>query len=226
MTLVLGALDREVDALAAALGDRVDESALGRPVYRGRIDDHPVIVSRTGVGKSMSALFAQHLVDRYAPKRIVFTGVAGSLNRGYELGDVVVARDCVQHDMDVTSMGFELGRIPYTDYRFLPADPALLEIARAIRPPRGRAHVGRILTGDRFVTDAGLRDRLAAALDGDAVEMEGASVALVAAVNALPFLLIRTISDHSDGTALDFERLLDVSAANSLHYVRELLARL
>lgn len=233
MTLVLGAMDGEVAAITA--GMEVDSRGewRGFPVVRGTIAGRPVVVSRTGVGKTLSAMLCQHLIDEYAPERIIFTGVAGALREDLEIGDTVIAEDTMQHDIDVTALGFERGRIPYSPYRFFVCDPRLVEAAMAVGGAHGRAqdrphgsvHRGRILTGDQFIADAGRREELASAFDAIAVEMEGASVGLVAAVNATPFLLIRTISDHSDGSAVEFETVVAFAADNSWHYVRGILER-
>ena len=76
---------------------------------------------------------------------------------------------------------------------------------------------GRILTGDQFVSDpdAALRERLSG-LDGSVVEMEGAAIALVATVNRVPFVIIRSVSDKADAAApADFGSFLRRAAANS-----------
>ena len=226
MTLVLGAMDGEVAAITAGMQVDAREEWNGFPVLRGEISGRPVVVSRTGVGKSLSAMLCQRLIDAWSPERIIFTGVAGALRSTLEIGDTVIAVDTMQHDMDVTALGFELGRIPYSPHRVFACDPELVRLAAGVRPPHGSAHRGRVLTGDRFVADAATRERLAQTLGGDAVEMEGASVGLVATVNSIPFLLIRTISDHSDGSAVAFEEVVSFAAGNSWHYLREIMQHL
>lgn len=223
MTLVLGAMDGEVAAIIANMQVESKEEWRGYPIVFGTISDAPVVVSRTGVGKTLSAMLCQYLIDRVGPERIIFTGVAGALHHGLEIGDTVVARDAIQHDLDVTALGLEIGQVPFSPYRVFRCDEELVRRALAVTPPHGRAHEGRILTGDQFVADAAVRERLASSLGGDAVEMEGASVGLVATVNEIPFLLIRTISDHSDGSALEFARLVSFAAENSWHYLTRML---
>lgn len=223
MTVVLGAMDGEVAAITRNMeADRSFEWR-GFPVAEGRISGSPVVVSRTGVGKTLSAMLCQHLIDEYAPARIIFTGVAGALHEGLEIGDTVVATDTLQHDMDVTALGFAPGQIPYSPHRVFTCDEALVRIALGLTAPHGRSHRGRILTGDQFIADPDRREQLARELAGDAVEMEGASVALVATVNQIPFLLIRTISDHSDGSAASFETVVELAAENSWYYLQGVL---
>ncbi len=151
------------------------------------------------------------------PDYLIVTGIAGSVRDGLDLGDVVVSRDCVQHDLDATALGFELGQVPYTEHRILRADPRLVELALATQVDGQRVVAGRILTGDQFVSDPddALRRRLSE-LDGSVVEMEGAAIALVATVNRVPFVIIRSVSDKADAAApADFGAFLRRAAANS-----------
>jgi adenosylhomocysteine nucleosidase len=223
MTLILGALDREIEAVAQGMELDARDEWRGFPVYRGRISGRPVVVSRSGVGKTQSAMLAQHLIDQERPSRLIFTGVAGALDPELVLGDMVIGEAAVHHDMDCTLMGFAPGQIPYTEYRTIAADPALVACAQSVVPLHGRSVTGLILTGDQLIGSAEVRDRLVATFGGQAVEMEGASVALVAAINAVPFLLLRTISDHADESVADFGQVLSVAAENSWHYLTVIL---
>lgn len=227
MTLILGAMDGEIAAFLQVISSQVQEKWHGFAVVRGTLDARQVVVSKSGVGKSLSAAVTQHLMDRYAPSRVIFTGLAGAIAPEIEPGDTLVARDCLQYDLDATALGFKLGEVPYTPYRILTSDPALVEIARHYQPAQGRLMVGRVLTGDRFLVESGAPQfqYLRRDLEGDAVEMEGASVALVATVNRVPFLIVRTISDRADGNAdIDFNAFLADASRNSLACVRHILA--
>lgn len=229
MIIILGAMDEEISAFLSVMHNRRTATWQGIDEHFGNIDEHPVMVTRSGVGKVMAAMRTQHLIDKHAPRAILFTGLAGSLKADIEIGDTVVARDLVQHDMDTAQLGFARGHIPYTDLRFLPSSPELLEIATSYQPPEGRVHLGRICTGDQFITHRELASHgyLHDELAGHAVEMEGASVALVSTLNKVPFLVARTISDKADGSAvLNFHEFLPRASLNSVSFVRHLLAHL
>lgn len=230
MTLVLGALDGELSVIAERLEAAVDESWSGYPVLRGRLSGPPpgeeIVLGRTGVGKVQAALLAQHLIDVYAPDRIVMVGVAGSLTRELDVGDVVVADASVQHDMDVTSLGFAPGEIPYTAHHRVPCSPALRREALAAGPHESeRVVAGTIVSGDQFIDQPERKAWLTRTFAAPCVEMEGAAVGLVAAVNTLPFCLIRVISDHADGKAARFEDVLALAARRAWHYLSGMFAR-
>jgi adenosylhomocysteine nucleosidase len=229
MIVILGAMDAEISAFLSVMQDRVTTNWQGIDEHIGKIDSRPVLVSKSGVGKAMAAMRTQHLIDRHAPRAILFTGLAGSLRSDVEIGDTVVASDLVQHDLDTATLGYPRGAIPFTNIRFLAADPALLAIASTYQPEHGKLHLGRICTGDQFITHRELASHsyLHDEFAGYAVEMEGASVALVSTLNGVPFLVARTISDRADGSAVvNFNEFLPRASHNSLAFVRKLLGEL
>jgi adenosylhomocysteine nucleosidase/adenosylhomocysteine/aminodeoxyfutalosine nucleosidase len=128
--------------------------------------------------------------------------------------------------MNAISLGFQRGEIPYSPYRILACDTGLVDLAMRCVPEAGKVVTGRILTGDQFITNRTLKSMqyLYDDLAGDAVEMEGASVGLVATVNRIPFLLIRVISDRADTYAhIDFQSFLPKASRNSLQFIRHVL---
>ena len=230
MTVILGALDGELTALIAALGDARHVTWHGVPVHTGTLSAadggarESVVIARTGVGKVQAALLAQRLIDRYEPNRVVMVGVAGSLREDLHVGDVVVAEATVQHDMDVTGLGFAPGAIPYTDYHVIPCDRALIDAALATLPEAGEQLLGGlVISGDQFIDDHEVKHRLAEVHQAACVEMEGAAVGLVARVNDLPFLLLRIISDQADGKAANFEEVLGLAATRAWHYLSQMI---
>lgn len=184
------------------------------------------VVAHCGVGKVFGAMVSQHCLDAYHPRALIFTGVAGALNPDLNIGDVVVSRDLIQHDVDGRALGFERGRLLLTDWKVFAADDALRRKAMSARLEGFALREGRILTGDQFMTRESIRSHayLTDELSGDAVEMEGAAVAQVCTLNQTPFLIVRTISDKADGDAVkDFNAFLPVVAHNSYAVLRAVL---
>jgi 5'-methylthioadenosine/S-adenosylhomocysteine nucleosidase len=187
----------------------------GMDYYKGHLGGEEVVVGMTGVGKVMAAMITQKLSDLFKPKGIIFSGIAGALNPALDIGDLVVSKECLQHDMDASSLGFKIGEIPYTGVRVLESDKSLHDKAMMFKLEGIKVISGRILTGDQFINTSSDEKRkfLKDELQGDAVEMEGASVAFTAFMNKIPFLLIRVISDRADGNApSDFKKFLKRSS--------------
>jgi adenosylhomocysteine nucleosidase/adenosylhomocysteine/aminodeoxyfutalosine nucleosidase len=226
MIALLGALDGEISEFLTVLENAKKKTWTDFIFYTGVLENQDVIVAKSGVGKVMSALVTQRIIDVYKPEALIFSGVAGGLREGIEIGDTLVAADCVQHDLNAISLGFARGEVPYSPYRILTCDENLVAAALQCVPESGKVVRGRILTGDQFITNRSLGSLqyLYDDLAGDAVEMEGASVGLVATVNKIPFLLIRTISDRADTNAhLDFKGFLPTASKNSLRFIRHVL---
>jgi adenosylhomocysteine nucleosidase/adenosylhomocysteine/aminodeoxyfutalosine nucleosidase len=229
MIVILGAMDTEIAEFLSVIEERETTLWQGIEEHRGTLDGHRVLVSKTGVGKVMAAMRVQHFIDNTSPRALLFTGLAGSLKQGIRIGDTVLGRDLVQHDLESAVLGLPRGQIPFTDIRYLAPDAQLLAIATRYQPREGRVHLGRICTGDQFITHREMASHahLHDELDGDAVEMEGAAVALVCSMNGLPFLVARTISDMADSNAVaNFEEILPRASHNSLAFVRHMLAGL
>lgn len=229
MILILGAMQEEIQAFLEK-ADHIETIQWKEfTEYKAELFGKVVVIAKTGVGKVMSALYSQHLICEYHPEKIIFTGLAGGLSEDLKIGDAIAAVDCVQHDLDATEFGFEYGKIPYTDYHYLKSDQQLLNNVLSFSPDGYTLHKGRIMTGDQFISGKNRSRYLDSfsRLKGDAVEMEGASVALVAAVNKIPFLLVRIISDLADGSApQNFKAFLNTASHKSLEIVSYLLKKL
>jgi adenosylhomocysteine nucleosidase len=121
-----------------------------------------------------------------------------------KVGDMVISSDALQHDVDVTGRGFGPGEIPFMKTSIFKADPELVAMAektcKIINPEIG-CYVGRVVTGDQFISDAVKRNELITTFGAYCVEMEGAAMAQVAWLNKVPFVIIRAISDKADTEA-------------------------
>ncbi|MFY3385856.1 5'-methylthioadenosine/adenosylhomocysteine nucleosidase [Paracidovorax sp. MALMAid1276] len=240
-TAILSALPEEQNTLVARLAHPQRMTHAGRAFWRGELEGRAVVLALSGMGKVAAATTSTALIERFGAARIVFTGVAGGVGDGVNVGDVVVAEDYLQHDMDASPL-FPRWEVPGYARSRLRCDAALsailLEAARdcvssAERrfdlqsvipgPPAGRApvsaHHGLVVSGDRFVCAADEAHRLRSALvDAGhavlAVEMEGAAVAQVCYDYGIPFAAVRTISDRADDAAhVDFPRFVQAVAS-------------
>ncbi|RJP77519.1 MAG: 5'-methylthioadenosine/adenosylhomocysteine nucleosidase [Candidatus Zixiibacteriota bacterium] len=245
-TLILGAFPEEVAWLKTQLADTQSVTYLDRPFTAGTLEGQPVVVGVTGVGKVNAAMTAGVLIDRLRPARVIFTGVAGSLNPDLAPGDVVIGRQTIQHDLgefladSIDNWGVRNPANWEHNPTFLPADSLLLAwtlaMADTLRlPPVPESPVSRlprmtagiIATGDGFCTSTPLKRAIRRRLHADAVEMEGAAVAQVCYQWGVPCLVLRALSDNADENAnADFERYYQAAADNANRLVLALLARL
>ena len=227
MIALIAAMKPEIQLIKESLTDAERIPWNDFEFVHGKLNGREVVAVQTGVGKVLSALVTQKIVDDFSPSAIIMSGIAGSLRSDLHRGDIIVGRDSIQHDMNATLFGFERGQIPYTDYRIIESDPALVEAAMSYGAEKLR--LGRILTGDQFISGAGTDEYsyLTDELGGDAVEMEGAAAALAAKVNGVPFLLVRVISDNADGKAKgNYLKFLSRASERSFHLIEYLLGKI
>ncbi|WP_255570079.1 5'-methylthioadenosine/adenosylhomocysteine nucleosidase [Cohnella sp. CFH 77786] len=213
---IIGAMQEEIDLLLRAIQDERVERHAGISYYVGRLHGTNVVLCKSGVGKVNAAVCTQVLIDRFGADAVIFTGVAGALDPALEIGDIVVSRSSVQHDMDVTALGFARGAIPYQEVSDFPADESLVRLAceAGERVFPGRCRIGKVLSGDQFIADRETVKRLHEEMGGACTEMEGASVAQVCYMNAVPHVIIRSMSDKADGSAHVNFAEFTVEAAN------------
>ena len=203
-TGIIGAMDEEVDSLKEALDDAKTVSIGGMEFREGMLDGQHVVIVRCGVGKVNAGNCAQLLISVFGVDRIINTGVAGSLDASIDIGDIVVSTDAVQHDFDLTPMGYAPGELDGIGSPSLPADADMRERAvNAVRQSAPEVHVfeGRVCTGDQFIASAEQKDAIIAKFGGLCCEMEGGAIAQICFQNEIPFVIIRAISDKADGSA-------------------------
>lgn len=201
---IIGAMESEVAALKDAMNTERVVTKAGMNFYEGTLQGAAAVVVQSGVGKVNAAMCVQILADLFQVTHVMNTGVAGSLNADLDIGDILVSVKAIQHDMDVTALGYEPGRIPGFEKREFIADAEMADaVAAACRRANPDVNIvkGCVLSGDQFISSAEVKERLITQFHGDCAEMEGASIAQAAALNGIPFVIIRAISDKADGSA-------------------------
>lgn len=224
---IIGAMKPEVDILKKNMQVTRRETKAGMEFCEGNLGAMKVVVAQSGMGKVHAAICAQILVDDFAATHIINTGVAGSLNKKLDVGDIVISVDAVQHDFTVEAIGFKKGEIPYTGQVAFAADKelrqkAVLGVKKVL--PQVRAVEGRVCSGDQFISSQEAKDRIVSAFGGECAEMEGAAVAQVCYVNKIPFIILRAISDKADESSpVNFEEFVKQAAKNSASLVQFML---
>ena len=193
---IIGAMAEEVEQLKKEMAQPEIISVAGMDFYKGKIGGKDVVVVRSGVGKVNGAVCVQILVDRFGVDGIVNTGIAGSLKAEINIGDLVLATDAVQHDVDATLFSYPLGQIPQLG----------------------------VLTGDQFISSKEKKEWLFETFGGVCTEMEGAAIAQAAYLNQVPFLIVRAISDKADDSAqMDYEEFERLAIVHSVNLTRTLI---
>lgn len=245
---ILGAEKQEI-ALLQGIMEGKEQTIATALFYEGSIGNIDVVLVHAGIGKVNATIATQILITKFGVDYVINTGIAGALDPTLNIFDLVCSVDAVEHDFDATYFGYQRGQVPQTPSPFYTADQFLGEIAlktfRILREDakvKGRfspedAHLikhiklvmGRVASGDIFVSNSKMRDRLHHDLQAACVEMEGAAVAHTCVANKVPFFILRCISDIADkenAGMLSYDEFSKKAAFLSSRFVLKMLSLL
>jgi len=227
---IIGAMELEVETLKSKMQVSRVITKARMEFNEGTLNGTNVVIVRSGIGKVNAALCVQILADVFGVTHIINTGVAGSLNAKLDIGDILISKIALHHDMDATNFGYALGEVPQMGITEFPADETMIRIAEetcAKELPELHTLVGRVVSGDQFIADKAVKERLIANFSGDCCEMEGASIAHGAYLNDIPFVILRAISDKADDSAqMDYPTFERHAAEHCAKLVMALIAQL
>ena len=201
---IIGSMEEEVAKLKENMQIQETSVIAGMEFCQGICEGQNVVIVRSGIGKVNAAVCTQILCDVFKVNAIINTGVAGSLKNEINIGDIVLSEDALQHDMDATGFGYDPGVIPRMEESIFKGDETLLKLAQKVCQevnPDIQVFRGRVVSGDQFISDHDVKQRIVNSFGGFCTEMEGAAIAQTAWLNKIPYLVIRAISDKADGSA-------------------------
>lgn len=227
---IIGAMDSEVAGLKSRIENAMTQTLAGNEYVSGALEGIDVVVVKCGIGKVNAAVCAQVLCDVYNVTHVINTGVAGSLDVQIDICDIVVATEAVEHDLDVTPLGYKPGEHPDFKLVAFKADEhlreAVLEAAAEVTPDI-HAWPGRVCTGDQFIGSGAAKERIISTFGGACCEMEGAAIAHVCWLNKVPFVIVRAISDKADDSgSMSYQDFEIKAAGNSTKIVLAALPRI
>ena len=216
-TGIIGALAEEVTLLKEKMSDIKTTTISGMEFCEGQLDGNEVIVVQSGMGKVNAGICAQMLINTFGANRVINTGVAGSLDAKIDIGDIVVSTDAIEHDFDLTPLGYAPGQIYESEPIAFPADEEMRKnvvIAAKECAPDIQVFEGRICTGDQFIASKEQKNTIISKFGGLCCEMEGGAIAQVCYLNKTPFVIIRAISDKADDSEeMSYEEFKNGAAA-------------
>lgn len=243
---ILGAIPQEVNGIINQLIDSKVHTIGNRTYYEGKLGQQRVVVVYSRIGKVAAAATVATLLLEFKVSKIAFIGVAGGIHPDVKVGDVVIATNLVQYDIDASPLRpkFEiplLGKTYFdTDEQWSKNTEKQVQSILAIDNlhkvvnkedlapfsiEQPRVHMGTIASGDQFFSTNEQKENLQKQLpEVLCVEMEGAAVAQVCFEFGVPFIVIRTISDNANQEAsFSFQSFVEKI---SLVYGREIINKM
>ncbi len=224
---IMGAMEEEITPLLSNFTDINKNEYANNIYYEAKLGDLDVVIAYSKIGKVFSTLTATTMIEKFDCDMLLFSGVAGGINPELQIGDLIVASKLTQHDLDITAFGHPYGYVPGGDV-FVSTNQKLKNIALEVAKENNIKIIeGIIATGDQFVCDEKRKEFIEKTFNADALEMEGASVAVVCDALNVPCLILRAISDTADMDAgFNFEEFLETSAKNSADFLMKVIEKI
>ncbi len=224
---IMGAMEEEIEPLLAYF-DKVNVvEYANNKYYEVNYNGLDIVIAYSKIGKVFASLTASTMIEKFACDTLLFSGVAGGINPKLKIGDLIIADKLCQHDLDITAFGHPHGYVPGGKV-FVDTSKELRDVAIKVAKENDLKVIeGTIATGDQFVHSTQRKEFIENTFNADALEMEGASVAVVCDALNVPFFILRAISDTADMDAgFDFDEFLKSSAKNSADYLIKILKEL
>ena len=223
---IIAAMAEELEILLKDLTLEAKKEKANMTFHKGTLYGKNVVAVVCGIGKVNSAICTQILASEYNVDKVINVGVAGGIGKEIYPGDIVVAENLVQHDMDTTAFGDKMGQIPRLDTFDFKCDEEMVTLAKKAceEIPELNSFTGRIASGDQFVANIEKIQWLDKEFGAISCEMEGASIAQVCYLNSIPFVVIRSISDNANnGAHMDYQKFIPVAVKNSTKILKQML---
>jgi adenosylhomocysteine/aminodeoxyfutalosine nucleosidase len=224
---IMGAMPEEIEPIIQKLEALKVTDYAANKYYEGRYHGKEVVVAYSKIGKVFATLTATLLIEKFGCDMLLFSGVAGAISDQLKVGDLIIADGLCQHDLDITAFGHPYGYVPEGEV-CIPTDEKLRALAKRIAKEKGLVlKEGIIATGDQFVANAERKNWIGETFNADALEMEGAAVAVVCDALEVPFFILRAISDAADMDAgFDFDAFLESSAKISADFILAMVEKI
>ena len=226
---IIGAMDEEIELLLPELKLNKKLKKAQMTFFNGELLGKKVVLVRSGIGKVNAAICAQILIDDFDVTNIINVGIAGGIGEDVCPGDVVIADNLVQYDMDTTAFGDRVGQVPRVDcYEFI-CDKSMVNIAKksCSKLKEIKTYIGRIVTGNQFIASIEKTKWLSYEFGALACEMEGASIGQVCYLNKIPFVVIRSISDNANnGAHMDYKKFAALAVLNSTDVLKSMIVQM
>lgn len=219
---IIGAMDEEISVISSEIKNLTVYDINNMKFYKGKIYDKDIVLVKSGIGMVNASITTTLLFKEFGVDKILFSGVAGSLNRNVNVGDVVIGDSLLEYLFDATEFGYEIGRIPRMDTSIFRSDILLNKIKNILK--NDNIYYGKILSGDKFVSNLSEKEKLGEKFNALAVDMESASVAHCAHVLGIEFAIIRSISDSlNSSSVMEYTEFVNLAANNSKDVILKIL---
>ncbi len=223
---IIGAMSVEIEGIQARIENPEKRVIGGNTFVSGKLCGQDVVAVQCGIGKVNAALCTQTMILTYQPELIVNSGVGGSLVKALTFGDIAIAKDLVQHDVDTSPLGDPVGLVSTINKIYFECDERAVRLINEIVADMDGVSgmIGTIASGDQFIASSARKDWITEHFNAISCEMEGGAIAQVCAVAGVKCAVIRAISDNADDEShMDYGQFVKMAAERSIEVLMRLL---
>lgn len=218
---IICAMKIEAEGIIALCENTNTNTYAGINFTSGTLHGKAVVIAVCGVGKVNASMCALTMIEKYNPKAVINSGVAGAVSPLLRVGDIVVAEKSVEHDMNTTALGDKQGEISFPDgnVMFFDCDEKVSNLLTKIckNIPNTNVLSGIIASGDLFVSAVEQRLKIQERFNALACEMEGAAIGHVCYCCKIPYGIIRAISDDlTENEGMDFIKFTELASKKTV----------
>lgn len=222
---IIVAMEEEREAILNIMTEVEEEQVYNLSFLKGKIQQKNCILVQSGIGKVNAARTTQIMIGKYNIQCVINVGAGGSINGLLNIGDVLIGKEVVQHDFDITAFGHSKGYITGVGDKIICDRDLIKELEQIIQSTPERNYqikLGVIASGDIFCTEPWMKDKIRAKFNADVVDMECAAIAQVCYLDNIPFMVIRSISDTPNGeNATTFDENLKLASKRCANILKE-----
>lgn len=225
MYAIIGAMDEEVEAIRHRMNDINEETKGPVHFYRGTLNGQDIVLFKSGIALSMAAMSTAIALVSYPIEGIINIGTAGGLAPDVDVLDQVIGSRVTYHDLDISAFGNPRDFSDENRYVFT-SDERLLSIAKTLI--KDHVKIGPMVSGQQFISEPKQVHEIQCHYpEALCIEMEAASIAHVAHEFAVPFIVLRSISDHvlHPENHLDFDTYLKKASERSAQLCFEFMGK-
>ncbi|MDW7667513.1 MAG: 5'-methylthioadenosine/adenosylhomocysteine nucleosidase [Bacillota bacterium] len=224
---IIGAMDEEIHLLIKKLHKNKTKRIGIFNFFICDIEDMEIIIAKSGIGKVNSALVTQLMISNFSPDYMINTGIAGGISKDVNVLDIIIASETMQYDVDVRNFGYKLGEIPQMEKYIFDTDKKLLEYAKQSVNGSDEFKVGRIISGDKFISEKSTKLFLEREFSALCADMESGSIGQVCYINKVPYIAIRCISDNADeSSSINYEEFKIEAAKKSADLIMKMINKI
>ena len=224
---IIVAIKEEREAVLKIMTEIETEQIYNLKFIKGKIQGKKCILVKSGVGKVNAARTNQIMLQKFDIQYVINLGVVGAINEKLNIGDVLIGKEVVQHDFDITAFEHEKGYITGVGSSIICDKNLVDELEQIIKSIPERSYkikMGIIATGDIFCTEPEMKQKISLKFNADVVDMECAAIGQVCYLDNVSFIAIRSISDTADGKdASTFHENLKLASKRCANILKEFL---